>query len=72
MKKYIVWVVSFILCLFVGVIAFFASLFVKFLYVQDQIFGVVVFFGFVFLLTHLIYHVVSAKEHIENGDKNEP
>lgn len=72
MKNKTVWLATFIICLLGAVVGFFGSIFIRFLYAQNQIIGITAFILCCIVLTNLIYCVVTHKELKEKSDKNEP
>lgn len=70
MKEKIIWLSAFIVCLLGSAITFFGSLFIRFLYVQNPIFGILAFIICCILLTNLIYFGVC--KDYNKDDKNEP
>jgi hypothetical protein len=53
-----------------GAITFFGSLFIRFLYVQNPIFGILAFIVCCIVLTNLIYFGIC--KDYNKDDKNEP
>ena len=71
MNNKMVWIAAFLLCLFGSIFVFFGSMFIKFLYDQSPLIGMIAFMVSCILLTNLIYVVISDKECEEKRDKNE-
>ena len=70
MKEKIIWLSAFIVCLFGAVIMFFISLFIRFLYEHNAIFGILAFIICCIVLTNIIYFGIC--KDYKKDDKNEP
>lgn len=70
MKEKIIWLSTFIVCLLGGAITFFGSLFIRFLYEHNAIFGILAFIICCVVLTNLIYFGVC--KDYDKDDENEP
>lgn len=70
MNNKMVWLSTFIVCLLGLSITFLGSIFIRFLYVENPIFGVLAFIICCAVLTNLIYFGIC--KDYNRDDKNEP